>query len=146
MALDNLVRTSSPVLADGTTIDDLVDVDYREVSLRLLTDPEVYKLELERIFAKAWTVVAHEDEIPEPGDYVLRFVGQDEVIVSRAPDGSITAVLNVCAHRAAKVCRYEAGNANRFTCAYHNWTFRADGAFLGSPIARETARLAVGWE
>jgi phenylpropionate dioxygenase-like ring-hydroxylating dioxygenase large terminal subunit len=137
MAIDDMVITSSPLLADGTAIEDLVDVRYREVALRLLSDPEVYRLELERVFAKAWTVVAHEDEIPLSGDFVLRFVGQDEVIVSRAPDGTINAVLNVCSHRAERVCRYEAGNTNRFTCAYHAWAFRPDGTFLGSPVARE---------
>jgi phenylpropionate dioxygenase-like ring-hydroxylating dioxygenase large terminal subunit len=137
MAIDDLVVSSSPMLRDGTALEDLIDLGYREVSLRLLSDPEVYELELERLFTKAWTVLAHEDEIPNANDFVLRFVGQDEVIVSRGPDGSISAALNVCAHRAAKVCRYEAGNSARFACAYHGWTFRPDGTFLGSPVARE---------
>jgi phenylpropionate dioxygenase-like ring-hydroxylating dioxygenase large terminal subunit len=137
MTIDDLVVTSSPVLSDGKTFDDLIDVAYREVDLRVLTDPEIYRLELDRLFARAWTVLAHEDEIPNPGDFVLRYVGQDEVIVSRAADGAISAVLNVCTHRAAKLCRFDAGNSNRFTCAYHGWAFRPDGKFLGSPIPRE---------
>jgi phenylpropionate dioxygenase-like ring-hydroxylating dioxygenase large terminal subunit len=143
MALDNLVAPSSPVLADGTQLEELIDVDYREVSLRLLTDPEIYRIELDRIFAKAWQIVAHEDEIPAPGDYVLRYLGQDEVIVSRGSDEQINVVLNVCAHRASKVCRFESGNSSRFQCPYHGWTFRPDGAFLGAPVAREQMHGAL---
>jgi phenylpropionate dioxygenase-like ring-hydroxylating dioxygenase large terminal subunit len=128
---------AGPVLADGTSLSTLVDQEYREVSLRLLSDPEVYQLELKHLFARAWTVLAHEDEIPHSGDFVLRYIGEDEVIVSRGPGQGITVSLNVCAHRAAKVCRFEAGNAKQFQCPYHGWTYHTDGSFLGAPIARE---------
>lgn len=139
MTLDqvHLARTG-PLLSDGTSLAELVDLDYREVSLRVLNDPELHQLELDNLFARAWTVVAHEDEIPGPGDYVLRYVGEDEVIVARAEDGSVTVALNVCTHRAAKVCRFEAGNTRQFQCPYHGWTFKPDGTFLGAPIGRET--------
>jgi phenylpropionate dioxygenase-like ring-hydroxylating dioxygenase large terminal subunit len=125
------------VLSDGTPLSELIDKDFREVSLRVLTDPELYQLELKHLFAKAWTVVAHEDEVPNVDDYVLRYVGEDQVIVSRAADDTFTVALNVCAHRAAKVCRFEAGNAKTFQCAYHGWVYKSDGTFVGAPIARE---------
>ncbi|MFZ2176239.1 MAG: Rieske 2Fe-2S domain-containing protein [Rhodococcus sp. (in: high G+C Gram-positive bacteria)] len=133
---DRPVQTSL-TLADGTPLAELIDRDYREVSLRVLNDPELYKLELRRLFARTWTVLAHEDEVPKPGDFVLRYIGEDEVIVSRGDDNSITVSLNVCTHRAAKVCRFEAGNAKQFQCPYHGWSFKADGKFLGAPIGRE---------
>jgi phenylpropionate dioxygenase-like ring-hydroxylating dioxygenase large terminal subunit len=128
---------TGPVLADGTPLSELIDREYREVSLRVLNDPELYQLELKHLFAKAWTVVAHEDEIPNAGDYILRYVGEDQVIVSRQKDGSVTVALNVCSHRAIRVCRFEAGNATQFQCPYHGWTYKSDGTFLASPIARE---------
>lgn len=137
MTIEQVRPVTGPVLADGTPLSELVDQDYREVSLRVLSDPEIYQLELKHLFARAWTVLAHEDEVPNPGDFVLRYIGEDEVIVSRAQDRSITVALNVCAHRAAKVCRFEAGNAEQFQCPYHGWTYKADGTFLGAPIARE---------
>lgn len=139
MTIDEVKHArTGPVLADGTPLSELIDTDYREVSLRVLNDPELYQLELKNLFAKAWTVVAHEDEIPNVDDYVLRYVGEDQVIISRAADRSITAALNVCSHRAAKVCRFEAGNAKNFQCPYHGWVFKSDGAFQAAPVARET--------
>jgi phenylpropionate dioxygenase-like ring-hydroxylating dioxygenase large terminal subunit len=138
VTIDEMRHTSAGlVLSDGTPLSELIDKDYREVSLRVLNDPELYQLELKHLFAKAWTVVAHEDEIPDVGDYVLRYVGEDQVIVSRAAGGSFTAALNVCTHRAGKVCRFEAGNAKQFQCAYHGWAYKADGTFLAAPVARE---------
>jgi phenylpropionate dioxygenase-like ring-hydroxylating dioxygenase large terminal subunit len=132
------VDSSAPLLSDGTSLSELIDQDFREVSLRVLNDEELYQLELKNIFTRAWTVVAHEDEIPSPGDYVLRWVGEDEVIVSRSDEGEVTVALNVCAHRAAKVCRFEVGQARQFQCPYHGWTFKPDGTFLGAPIGRES--------
>ncbi|WP_264004695.1 aromatic ring-hydroxylating oxygenase subunit alpha [Mycolicibacterium sphagni] len=138
MTLDEVRNATGPVLSDGTALSELIDPTYREVSLRVLHDPEIYRLELKNLFAKAWIAVAHEDEIPNAFDYVLRYVGEDQVIISRGEDGSVTAALNVCTHRASKVCRFEVGNARTFQCPYHGWAYKADGSFLGSPIGRET--------
>ena len=51
--------------------------------MRVLADPEIYRLELDRIFTKTWQLVAHETEIPQPGDFVTRRMGNDQVIVAR---------------------------------------------------------------
>lgn len=128
---------TGPVLSDGTPLEDLIDLEQHEVSMRLLTDPEVFRLELERLFSRAWTVLAHETEIPEPFDYVSRDIGLDPVIVTRSRDGSINVVLNVCTHRGMQVCRAEAGNEKQFKCPYHGWSFSESGKFMGSPVARE---------
>ena len=48
----------------GTTIDELINLQTREVSMRLLSDHEIYKLEMERIFAKTWLLLGHETEVP----------------------------------------------------------------------------------
>jgi len=126
-----------PVLSDGTPLADLVDVQHREVSMRVLSDPEIYQLELERLFARVWTVVAHESEIPSPGNYVSRYIGEDPIVVVRGTDGSIQVLLNVCTHRGMKLCRAEAGSARQLRCSYHGWTYDLQGRFLGAPVARE---------
>ena len=125
------------VLRDGTSLRDLIDVEKREVSLRVLTDPELYQLELERLFARAWIGVAHESEIPNPGDFVLRSMGEDSVIVTRGSDGRIDVLLNVCSHRGMQVCRTDSGTATSFRCPYHGWVFGQDGRYLGAPFERE---------
>src|SRR5699024_9870866 len=112
-------------------------LEKHEVSMRLLKDPEVYRLELKRLFGRAWTVLAHETEIPNPFDYVSRHIGADPVIVTRSRSGEINVVLNICTHRGMQVCRGEAGNEKQFKCPYHGWSFSEKGKFMGSPVARE---------
>ena len=40
----------------------------------VLTDPEIYELEKEKIFGRTWQFLAHESELKEPGDYVTRWM------------------------------------------------------------------------
>ncbi|MDQ1499649.1 MAG: hypothetical protein QOI86_2989 [Actinomycetota bacterium] len=137
MLADRDLRRMAPVLADGTALDELIDDERRTVALRVLTDPQVYELELKRIFARAWVAVAHESEIPNVGDYVTRYIGEDPVIVSRAEDGQIHILLNVCSHRGMQVCRADIGNAKTFRCPYHGWVYNRSGGLLGVPAEKE---------
>jgi nitrite reductase/ring-hydroxylating ferredoxin subunit len=138
------VRTSpggrsvlNTVLSDGTSLENLFDVERREAAMRLLSDADVYELELERVFARSWCAIAHESEVPNPGDFVARYIGEDPVIVVRDKAGTINVLLNVCQHRGMQVCRSEAGNATGFRCPYHYWAYDEAGRFLGAPIAKE---------
>ncbi|GAB2857104.1 SRPBCC family protein [Actinocorallia aurea] len=96
-------------------------------------DEAVYQAELQRIFARSWLFVAHESEIAEPGDYVLRHLGADEVIVTRDEHGRIHVLYNACRHRGAPVCRGAKGNSSHFRCPYHGWTYRNDGTWASAP-------------
>ena len=40
----------------------------------IYNDAEVFEAEKERVFSRTWTFVAHESEIPNTGDYVVRRV------------------------------------------------------------------------
>jgi phenylpropionate dioxygenase-like ring-hydroxylating dioxygenase large terminal subunit len=113
---------------------DLVDTDRREVALAVHADPEVFRRELEVLFPNTWNFVAHVSEIPEPGDYVTRYIGADPVIVTRGVDKSIRVLLNTCAHKGALLCRVDAGSATKFVCGYHGWAYEADGRFIGAPF------------
>lgn len=114
-------------------------VDYREllrdheVNSRLYRDRQVFEDELERIFHRVWVYVAHRSEIPEPGDYVTRYIGREAVIVTHGEDGQVSLLRNRCAHRGNTVCDYESGNALVFRCPYHGWTFTNQGECLGVP-------------
>jgi phenylpropionate dioxygenase-like ring-hydroxylating dioxygenase large terminal subunit len=137
IARDVLAGRTSPVLRDGTTIADLVDLERREVALRVLSDPEIHRLEMEKIFSRAWIGIAHEAEIPNSGDFVLRYIGEDRVIITRTPKGAIEVLLNVCSHRGFEVCWAESGNAGSFKCPYHGWAFDTSGNLLGAPLDTE---------
>jgi len=134
---DVLVGRTGPVLRDGTTVGGVVDLDHREVAMRVLSDPEIHRLEMEKIFGRAWIAVGHEAEIPESGDYVLRNMGEDKVIVTRTPKGEIGVLLNVCSHRGFEVCGSDQGNSHSFKCPYHGWAFDTSGNLLGAPLDKE---------
>src|SRR5262245_3338018 len=134
---------NSTALRDGTKIDELVRKQTQEVMLRVYDDADLHDLEMQRIFAKSWLLLGHESEIPKPGDFVTRNMGQDPVIVARATDGTIHVSLNVCPHRGMRVCLPEAGNARTFRCVYHGWAFRLDGQFAGSPVPSEQMHGSV---
>ena len=117
--------------------DELVREETREVSMRVLSDPDVYALEMETIFQKTWLLLGHETEIPNAGDFVTRRLGSDPVIVARASTGDIHVSLNVCPHRGMRVCNVDSGNTTMHRCIYHGWAFRPDGSFFGAPVERE---------
>jgi phenylpropionate dioxygenase-like ring-hydroxylating dioxygenase large terminal subunit len=133
----DLTRLTGPVLSDGTTLRDLIDLDKREVSLRVLNDPELHRWEMRKVFAKSWIGIAHVSEIPNAGDFVLRYIGQDQVIVTRDEEGEVNILLNVCAHRGMEICWADEGNSSTFKCPYHGWVFDGSGSLLGAPFEKE---------
>lgn len=108
-----------------------------ELPAGIFNDRDLFELERERIFARSWVYLAHESEIPEPGDYVLRYVCSDPFVVVRDESGEVRALLNQCRHKGMQVCRSEAGNASHFRCPYHGWTYRNDGALIGVPVQKD---------
>ena len=132
-----MLERTSPVLPDGTPIASLVNDVTKEVSMRVLADPDLHRLELERVFTRTWICLGHDSEIPNVGDYVVRNMGGDQVIVARGPDNEVHVSLNVCPHRGMRICSAEAGNAMVHRCVYHGWAFRPDGEFIGAPVERE---------
>jgi phenylpropionate dioxygenase-like ring-hydroxylating dioxygenase large terminal subunit len=104
---------------------------------QVFNDPKVHQLELERIFARAWVFVGHESEVPQPGDYCLRYIGEDTFIFVRDEDGQIQVLFDGCRHRGVQVCRAERGNASHFRCSYHGWTYRNNGELIGVPGYRK---------
>jgi phenylpropionate dioxygenase-like ring-hydroxylating dioxygenase large terminal subunit len=119
----------------------LVNLEEGLVSRRVYSDPDIYQLELERIFARCWLFLAHESQIPRAGDFFATYMGEDPVLVVRQSDGSIQAFLNACAHRGMKVCRADLGNAKSFTCTYHGWTYDSAGGLVGVPFEEHYRKL-----
>ncbi len=108
-----------------------------EIPAFILTDPDLYRLEMDAIFAKCWLFVAHESEVPSPGDYITRMMGEHPVIVVRGEDGRIHVLLNVCRHRGMRVCRADLGNTSHFRCPYHGFTYKNTGELIGIPYQKE---------
>ena len=113
------------------------DVRRGMIPAHIYNDRELFDLEKQRLFSRAWLFVAHESEIPQDGDYVVRRVLNDSFIVARDSRGDIRAMFNMCLHRGMQVCRAEMGNASNFRCPYHGWSYRNDGRIIGLPFHKE---------
>jgi phenylpropionate dioxygenase-like ring-hydroxylating dioxygenase large terminal subunit len=110
---------------DPEAIRSLVHRDHVHRSLYL--DPEVFDLEMTKIFGRTWVYVGHDSLVPKIGDYVTTRVGNQPVVLSRHDDGKIHVIYNSCGHRGAIVCNEDKGNARLFRCCYHGWTFKTNG-------------------
>jgi len=100
----------------------------------LFTDPRIFEEEMVKIFGGSWVFLLHEAEIANAYDFKTTTVGRRPVIVTRSADGRIHALLNRCTHRGSLVCVADRGNAKRFQCPYHSWTYGPDGALLAVPL------------
>jgi phenylpropionate dioxygenase-like ring-hydroxylating dioxygenase large terminal subunit len=94
-------------------------------------DPEVLRLEGERIFARTWQYVGHAGQVAE-GGFFAASAGQIPVVVTRARDGRLRAFLNVCRHRGHVVAN-GSGTRETLQCPYHAWTYGLDGRLRAAP-------------
>lgn len=115
----------------------LVDNVNGSQSRSIFHEQQIYDQEQEHIFGRCWLFLAHESQLAEPGDYFRTFMGEDEVLVVRQKDKSIKAFLNTCTHRGNRICKADNGNARRFVCNYHGWSFGTDGSLTGVPLEEE---------
>jgi len=91
-------------------------------------DSDLYEAEQELIFrGPVWNFLGLDVEVPSPGDYMTRQIGDTPVIIARDSDDSIKAVVNRCAHKGSMICYQPSGNAPALTCPYHNWVYDFDG-------------------
>ena len=58
------------------------------------------------------------------------------VLVTRARDGEVRAMLNVCRHRGFPVAE-GAGKRATLQCPYHAWTYELDGSLRSAPRSEE---------
>ena len=104
------------------------------VHRRVYTDPDLFELEMERIFGRAWLFVGHTSQVPKPGDYITIELARRPVIMIRHSDNSIKLLFNRCSHRGTKLAPLRTGNAPRLICCYHGWTYDSDGTLLNVPV------------
>lgn len=104
----------------------------RALDQAFYADPAIFKRDMERLYRRHWLVAGHVGEIPNPGDFFQTHIVNDAIIITRAMDGSIHALVNSCRHRGAHVCTKESGNSRAFTCPYHGWAYGLDGKCLAA--------------
>ena len=102
----------------------------------LYSDPAVFAEEKRRLFYKSWQIVAHESELPNPGDYVCATVVDQSLFVLRGGDGVVRAFFNVCQHRAHELLKGKGTVKSVIVCPYHAWSYELDGSLRGARATR----------
>lgn len=108
-----------------------------EVPFRVYTDQATYDREQDYLFqGPTWQYLCLEVELGEPGDFVSTTMGEVAVIVVRNTSGDINAFVNRCVHRGNLLCMERQGNAKKFSCMYHGWTYDLEGNLTGVAFER----------
>ena len=92
----------------------------------IYTNPLVLEHEISHIFSKDWVCVGRADTLPHIGDYMTVEIANQPLIVTRGKDNQLSAMSNICLHRGMVLVEGR-GNAKKFTCPYHAWTYHPDG-------------------
>ena len=106
--------------------------DGRTLPFDWYSNPDVLRLERERIFRSAWQYAGRADQVDEPGSFFATDAGGVPVVVVRDQEASLRAFLNVCRHRGSLVCEGE-GKRETLQCPYHAWTYGLDGSLRAAP-------------
>jgi len=107
---------------------------------------EIFAREKERIFFAEWFCVGREEELPGAGDFVVKYVAGESILIVRTKDRGLAAHYNVCRHRGSQlVPDGDKGSfAGGIRCPYHSWTYALDGALRTAPFLEEGDGLAKG--
>jgi phenylpropionate dioxygenase-like ring-hydroxylating dioxygenase large terminal subunit len=100
------------------------------------TSDEFARLEAEHIFRKDWICIGRADELKEAGDFYTTELVGEQLLVTKAEDGAIRVLSNVCRHRGNMVA-FGSGRKSRFSCSYHAWTYDLRGQLLAAPLMTE---------
>jgi len=126
-----LARRLVDHIEQGTT--DLTD-EVLEVPVDVYTSPEHLAEEVDVLFLGQPLLLCLSGALPEPGSYLTVDLCGTPVLLTRDADGKVHAMANVCRHRGVRVAD-GAGQARRFTCPFHAWTYDVKGALVGLPTA-----------
>ncbi len=106
-----------------------------KVHRSVYTSPEIFDLEMDRIWGQTWVFVGHESQVANPGDFYSTTIGSQPVILTRDHEGAIHVLYNRCAHKGAQLVGDRCGQLKEFRCCYHAWRFALDGRCLSIPLA-----------
>jgi len=108
-------------------------VEPTRVHRRVYTDPDIFDLEMERIWGGSWIYIGHESQVPEAGDFITLNYGKVPVVMVRDNDNRVHVLHNRCGHKGVKLVDTPCGKIPAFRCCYHGWRYRLDGKLLGVP-------------
>jgi len=108
-------------------------------------NPELFDLEMERLWQSAWTYVGHDSQVPNAGDFYTANVARQPLLMLRGSDGAVRILLNRCAHKGSKIVGANSGNCGKLLrCSYHGWTYTLDGSLRTVPVKSGYADTRFG--
>src|SRR5260370_8788914 len=93
---------------------------------RFFYDGAVFEQEKAKIFFKSWHLVAHVNELREPGTFVTHQIFEQSVIVVAGRDGEIRAFHNVCQHRGNRLGDWRRRKVSMLPCGSPAWANSLD--------------------
>ncbi|MBP1634859.1 MAG: Rieske (2Fe-2S) iron-sulfur domain protein [Acidobacteria bacterium] len=129
----------------------------RTLPARVYSDPAVFDVQRDRVFARSWQLVGDADQVKVPGQVrpvtFLEGILPEPLLLTRDAEDEVHCLSNVCTHRGTLVCEGEAV-LHQLRCRYHGRRFALDGRFLSMPefdgardfptAADSLARLPLG--
>ena len=108
----------------------------RTLPARVYSDPEVFRAQRDRVFARTWQYAAADDVVKVAGQvypFTLLPGSLDEpLLLTRDTRDTLHCLSNVCTHRGTLVVE-GAGVEQQLRCRYHGRRFALDGAFHSMP-------------
>jgi phenylpropionate dioxygenase-like ring-hydroxylating dioxygenase large terminal subunit len=96
------------------------------------SDPQILRLEEERIFSRSWQYAGPLDRVSDPGSFLTCRAGAAPIVVVRDREGELRAFINVCRHRGHEIAKGW-GHRETLQCPYHAWTYDLDGSLRAAP-------------
>ncbi len=98
------------------------------------TDPDMFKAEQERVFARNWACIGFGKDVPAPGDLQpVTFLGRP-LLIARGKDNQVRVFQNVCRHRGMILVNEAQRGQAVIRCPYHSWGYGLDGKLRATPF------------
>ncbi|MEQ8231132.1 MAG: Rieske 2Fe-2S domain-containing protein, partial [Gammaproteobacteria bacterium] len=95
------------------------------------TDEVLAEREWKVFFEEHPQIIGMSSELPTPGSYITNNDLGTPILATRDKQGRFRAFVNACRHRGAQLTAESRGEAHRFTCPFHAWTYAPDGRLMG---------------
>jgi phenylpropionate dioxygenase-like ring-hydroxylating dioxygenase large terminal subunit len=125
-----LLREVIGRLDSGTNVD---AGGIRRNPTSVYVDAALADRERELFFRRHPQMIGLSGDLPQAGSFFTVDELHVPIIATRNTDGTFVALVNACRHRGAKVLSDERGEATRFSCPFHGWTYDTAGALVGLP-------------
>ncbi|GAA3204645.1 aromatic ring-hydroxylating dioxygenase subunit alpha [Actinocorallia longicatena] len=102
--------------------------------------PERHAAEVDVLFRDQPLVLCLSGALPEPETYRTVDLCGIPILLTRDSAGEVHAFANACRHRGVRVAD-GAGEALRFTCPFHAWTYDLAGRLVRMPVAEAFAGM-----